>query len=84
MSTQLFFLEFYSQRVDIWICSLRRDHSALLDRAIDAYDHGTEIDEDLKAYRKKQRAKMSEVQVGHNRFRLVTPQKLKGLTVRNS
>ncbi|KAF9644620.1 hypothetical protein BDM02DRAFT_3272284 [Thelephora ganbajun] len=41
---------------------LRRGYSALLDRAVDAYDHGAEIQEDLKNYRKKQRAKMNEVQ----------------------
>ncbi|KAF9791949.1 hypothetical protein BJ322DRAFT_4576 [Thelephora terrestris] len=41
---------------------LRRDHTALLDRANDAYDRGKVIKKDLKDYRKKQRAKMHEIQ----------------------
>jgi len=57
-----FFLEKY-WRPTIGLCSLRHDHSALLDRAIDAYDRDTEIEEDLRGYRKKQREKMDEVQV---------------------
>lgn len=49
--------------VELLVCRLRRDHSALLDRAIDAYDRGEVIKEDLKDYRIKQRVKMREVQV---------------------
>ena len=47
--------------------SLRRDHSALLDRAIEAYDRGKEIGEDLKKCRKEQWVKMREVQVSWRR-----------------
>ena len=50
------------------LASLRRDYSALLDRAIDAYDRGSRIEEDLRGYRKKQRVKMDEVQVSRRRF----------------
>ena len=58
-----------------WVCSLRREHSALLDRAVHAYDHGEVIGAGLKEYRKKQRVKMDQVQV--SRFRL-TVQKTSG------
>ena len=53
--------------VDLSFYSLRRDYSALLDRAIDAYDRGAEVEGDLKSYRKRQQVKMSEVQVGLRR-----------------
>ena len=70
------YVQFLSEvlwRVDLQICSLRRDYSALLDRTTDAYDHGKVIKEDLKDYRKKQRAKMNEIQVGPPLFIVETP-----------
>lgn len=45
------------------LCRLRQNHSALLDKAIDAYDRHEDIKEDLKSHRRKQRAKMNEIQV---------------------
>ena len=45
----------------------------MLDRTTDAYDHGKVIKEDLKDYRKKQRAKMNEIQVGPPLFIVETP-----------
>ena len=53
--------------VDFLRYSLRRDHSALLDRAIEAYDRGAGIEEDLRKHREEQWVKMREVHVSRRR-----------------